>query len=47
MRTHTDIYMVLQRDYYEHIIRGDRPYFKISEYIQQNPLKWQDDKYHA
>ncbi|HDZ62075.1 MAG TPA: hypothetical protein ENH40_02885 [Nitrospirae bacterium] len=36
-----------QRNYYEHIIRDENSYYQISEYIQTNPLKWQDDKYHA
>lgn len=36
-----------QRNYYEHIIRDEISCSKISEYIQTNPLKWQDDKYHA
>lgn len=34
-----------QRNYYEHIIRNDFAYERISEYIIQNPLKWMDDKY--
>ncbi len=36
-----------QRNYYEHIIRDEKSYYQISEYIQTNPLKWQDDKYYA
>ncbi len=35
-----------QRNYYEHIIRDDASYNRISEYIQTNPLRWQDDKYY-
>ena len=35
-----------QRNYYEHIIRDEKTYYQISEYIQTNPLKWQDDKYY-
>ncbi len=35
-----------QRNYYEHIIRDENSYYQISEYIQTNPLKWQDDKYY-
>ena len=34
-----------QRNYYEHIIRNDFAYERISEYIIQNPLKWMDDIY--
>jgi REP element-mobilizing transposase RayT len=36
-----------QRNYYEHIIRDEKSYDQISEYIQTNPLKWQDDQYYA
>ncbi|MFH1077149.1 MAG: transposase [Pseudomonadota bacterium] len=36
-----------QRNYYEHIIRNEKTYFEISEYIQTNPLKWQEDKYYG
>jgi putative transposase len=42
----TDIQTIWQRNYYEHIIRDDKSYHKISEYIQTNPLKWLDDIYH-
>jgi hypothetical protein len=33
-----------QRNYYEHIIRNENAYLKISEYIINNPLKWGIDK---
>ena len=33
-----------QRNYYEHIIRNYDDYINISEYIQNNPLKWEYDK---
>ena len=36
-----------QRNYYEHIIRNEKSYVKISEYIINNPLHWRDDKYHG
>lgn len=35
-----------QRNYYEHIIRDDRSYQTISEYILSNPAKWADDKFY-
>jgi len=35
-----------QRNYYEHIIRNDESYYKISEYVQTNPLKWENDGYY-
>lgn len=33
-----------QRDYWEHIIRDERSYLKISEYIINNPKNWNTDK---
>ena len=46
-RKNTNIYTVWQRNYYEHIIRDEKSYDHISEYISTNPLQWQDDKYYA
>lgn len=34
-----------QRNYYEHIIRDNIAYQNISNYIQNNPAKWNDDKF--
>lgn len=45
-RQNTDIHRVWQRNYYEHIIRDENAYRKISEQIKTNPLKWQDDIYY-
>ncbi len=39
--------LVWQRNYYEYFIRNEKSYYKISEYIHTNPLKWQQDKYYA
>ncbi|MBA4369458.1 MAG: transposase [Desulfobacterium sp.] len=35
-----------QRNYFEHIIRDERSYFKISDYIVNNPVTWREDKYY-
>ena len=35
-----------QRSYYEHIIRSERDYLEIWNYIDGNPSKWADDKYY-
>ena len=35
-----------QRNYYEHIIRNEKEYYKIIEYVRTNPLKWEEDKYY-
>ena len=33
-----------QRNYFEHIIRNQEDHFRIKEYIQNNPLKWELDE---
>jgi REP element-mobilizing transposase RayT len=40
-------YSVWQRNYYEHIIRTDESYRHISNYIENNPTKWQSDKLYS
>ncbi|MFD2583988.1 transposase [Pedobacter vanadiisoli] len=35
-----------QRNYYEHIIRNERAYQNISNYIINNPSKWNEDKFY-
>ena len=34
-----------QRNYYEHIIRNDHSFNRISKYIQNNPCVWGNDKF--
>jgi len=34
-----------QRDYWEHIIRDQRAFDNISNYIVQNPAKWDEDRF--
>lgn len=36
---------VWQRNYYEHIIRDDDSYYRISAYIKNNPVNWEKDDY--
>jgi REP element-mobilizing transposase RayT len=36
-----------QPRFHEHIIRNEESYLRIAEYIQNNPLRWQEDKYHV
>ncbi len=36
-----------QRNYYEHIIRNEQSYQRISEYIINNPIKWTEDKFYT
>ena len=35
-----------QRNYYDHIIRNEQSYHRISEYIKNNPSNWENDKFH-
>jgi putative transposase len=34
---------IWQRNYYEHIVRNEREYQRIIEYIEANPTQWQED----
>jgi putative transposase len=36
---------IWQRSFHDHIIRNEAEYFKISNYIQNNPLSWSNDKF--
>ena len=38
---------VWQGGYHDHIIRNEETWEKILEYIQTNPLKWEEDKYYT
>jgi REP element-mobilizing transposase RayT len=37
---------IWQRNYYEHIVRNEESLQYIRQYIQNNPLSWQDDQLH-
>jgi len=36
--------IIWQRNYYEHIIRNEKEYYAICNYIQNNPSNWENDK---
>ncbi len=36
-----------QRNYYEHIIRNEKSYHIITNYIINNPVKWGEDKFYG
>ena len=38
-------YSIWQRNYYEHIIRNEKEYLAIKEYIANNPINWINDEY--
>ena len=37
---------LFQTSFHEHIIRNKQEYFEISNYITNNPILWEKDKYH-
>jgi putative transposase len=41
---HTPGVPVWQRNYYEHVVRGDNELNRIREYIANNPLQWEMDR---
>ncbi len=47
MRQNTDIHDVWQRNYYDVIIRDELAYYRIAQYIRNNPAKWLDDKFYS
>ena len=36
---------IWQRNYFEHIVRNDKELTDIREYIVNNPIQWELDKY--
>lgn len=38
---------IWQKSFHDHIIRNERDYLKIWEYIDGNPMKWQDDCFYV
>lgn len=38
--------VIWQRSYHDHIIRNEKEYQKVWQYIDENPLKWNEDKYY-
>ncbi len=37
---------IWQKSYYDHVIRDEKDYFRIWEYIENNPAKWKEDRYY-
>ena len=37
---------IWQRNYYEHVIRKEKEYLEIAEYINNNPYNWEKDEYY-
>lgn len=40
---HSDKIHIWQRSFHDHIIRGEKDYLKIWQYIDENPLNWEKD----
>ncbi len=40
-------FSIFQRSFHDHIIRSEQEYREIGDYIDQNPLKWDEDCYYA
>lgn len=38
---------VFQRSYHDHVIRNEKDYLRIWQYIDENPAKWDEDKYYT
>ena len=38
-------YSIWKKSYYEHIIRNEKEYYKIKEYIKNNIINWRKNKY--
>jgi hypothetical protein len=38
---------IWQRNYYENIIRNEQSYNNISNYIINNPSRWEEDKFNS
>ena len=38
---------IWQRGYYDHVVRSEKDYLHIVEYIENNPAKWCDDTYYT
>ena len=40
-------YSVFQRSFHDHVVRGDEDYRDIWRYIDENPIKWQEDCFYV
>ena len=38
-------FCIWQKSFYDHVIRDEKDYLRIWEYIENNPDKWAEDKY--
>ena len=38
---------IWQRSFYDHIVRNTNEYYEIWQYIDENPVKWANDKHYS
>ena len=38
---------IWQKLFHDHVVRGERDYLKIWEYIDQNPVRWKEDCFYV
>ena len=36
-----------QTSYYDHVIRSEADAFRVREYMENNPARWQEDRYYT
>ena len=46
-KNNTSGYKIFQRSFHDHIIRGEKDYLKIWNYIDTNPQKWKEDCFYT
>lgn len=40
-------FSVWQKSFHDHVIRGEQDYLQIAEYIENNPARWLEGRYHV
>ena len=43
---HTPGRRIWQRSFYDHVVRNEQDYAEIWKYIDDNPIKWELDKFY-
>ena len=38
---------IWQKSFYDHIIRNEEDYQRICQYIDENPIKWEEDELYS
>jgi hypothetical protein len=38
-----DSRILWQRGYYEHVVRGDKVFSRLADYVVENPTRWAED----